>query len=381
MFDKEKKLYKFPCFVDTHMHLLSLGIKLLTHDLEKEDLKELLGKEKELLFARGWEDMPPLDLINSYSYPVVLIRKCGHVAVVNGSAKEKLGLKDNIVYENDMEKLYEIFDLSFYKKALKVAEKEMLKVGVSYVHTDDLHGMTYDELVSVLKDAKIRIYEKLAVRNPKKEMFGKISDRVTVGAIKLFADGSIGARTAYMKKPYRDTGNRGLFLLKDEEIEKIFEFGKENGVEVCVHTIGDEAMEIIADYFERYPGNRVIHAQLVPKEVLPKLKYTHFSVQPHFYIEDKESGLLDIINTNSMVYPFLELYRMGYDISFSTDAPVSPHDPRYVIEKAMMMGFSRQDAIKLYTKKSQDFCYYEKEDILQSYPVAIEFSDGEFLEL
>ncbi|MCD6449449.1 MAG: amidohydrolase family protein [Thermotogaceae bacterium] len=363
------------------MHLISLGIKLLTHDLEKENLKELLESEMELLFARGWSNIPPLDLINQYSYPVILIRKCGHVAVVNDTAKKKLGLKDNLVYESDMEKLYEIFDLNFYKKALKVAEKEMLRVGVSYVHTDDLHGMNYEELVEILKGAKIRIYEKLAIKDPRKEMFGKITNRVVIGAIKLFADGSIGARTAYMKKPYKDTKDKGLFLLKDDEVKRIFEFGKENNVEICVHIIGDGAMEIMAEYFEKYPGNRIIHAQLVPKEVLPKLRNTRFSIQPHFYAEDKKSGLLDIINTDSIIYPFFELYKMGYDVSFSTDAPVSPHDPRYVIEKAMMMGFLKEDAIKLYTKGSQDFCYYEKEDITQNYPVAVEFSGGEFLEL
>ncbi len=374
-------LYAYPCFVDTHMHILALGTKLLTHDLEKEDLKELLQKEKELLFARGWTQMPSLELINSVSYPVVLIRHCGHLAVINDAAKEKLGFKDNVIKEEDITKLYTFFDKQFYKRALKVAERELFKLGVTYVHSDDLAGKTYEDLVDILKDAKVRIYEKLAVKSlgePRPEMFGQLTDRVYIGALKLYLDGSLGARTAYMEKPYLDTGERGELLHTKEELIKYLEFGKKHGVEVCIHVIGDGAFNFLAPILKDYPGNRIIHAQFASEENLKLLKHTSFSVQPHFYYEDQE--LFKYIQTDAMFYPFKYMHEHGYKVWFSSDAPVSPHDPRYVIESALKMGVTKEEALKLYTVGSKDWCLYEKDDPLENLPVLIAMDGGEVIE-
>ncbi len=372
-------LYAHKCFADTHMHILSLGIKLLTHDLEKENLSDLLSSGESPLIARGWIEMPPIELINSVDHPVALIRKCGHKAVVNDAAKNILNLESNILYESEVDRIYDLLTKEDYKRALKAAEKELFKVGISYVHSDDLHSISFEELVEVLKDSRIRIYEKLFTYEPKEEMFGEISERVYFGAVKLYSDGSIGARTAFMKEPYVDTKDNGIFLLNDEILERVFEFGKKTGVEITIHTIGDAALEKLAPYFHRYPGNRIIHAQFVPEDVLPLLKGTRFSVQPHFYFEDQ--GILEFVRTNSLKYPFLKLYKDGYDISFSSDAPVSPHDPRYVAQAALKMGFSKEEIIELYTKGSKDICLYEHEDPLDSYPVAIVMDDGEVIDL
>jgi predicted amidohydrolase YtcJ len=371
--------FAFKCFVDTHLHLIPLGIKLMTPDLEKEDLSDLLKKSRGKLIARGWEEMPPIPLLNSVDYPVALIRKCGHKAVVNDAAKKMLGFKENIIYEEDVDRIYDLFTFEDYEKALKIAEEELFRVGISYVHSDDLHGLSYNDMVKILKKSRIRVYEKLHVKKPKEEMFGQITDRVTIGAIKLFADGSIGARTAFMKNPYIGTGERGIFLLDLKELEDIFEFAKKSKVEVVIHVIGDAALEILSDFFSRYPGNRIIHAQFVPEEVLPKLKSTRFSVQPHFYFEDQE--ILKFVQTDSLKYPFLKLHRMGFDVMFSSDAPVSPHDPRYAIESALKMGFTKEEAFDLYTKGSKDICVYEKEDFLNSYPVLVVMEDGEVIEV
>ena len=374
-----KGLYAFPCFVDTHLHILALGVELLTHDLEKEDLRQLLREESSFLFARGWTEIPPLELINSVSYPVLLVRRCGHMAIINDAAKQRLRIHKNVLKEQEMKVLYDLFEVKFYEKALKQAEKELFRFGVSYVHSVDWKGMSFNELVSILRKARIRIYEKLSTKDPKPEMFGKLTERVYIGAIKLFADGSLGARTACMHRPYLDTKERGELLLDGQTLEKILRFGKEHEIEVCIHAIGDAALDFLAPYLERYPGNRVIHAQFVSDFALSKLKETKFSVQPHFRFEDEP--LFKYIKTDAHPYPYKMMHDVGYQIWFSSDAPVSPHDPRYGIEAAMKMGFSKQEAIKLYTIGSRDTCYYEKPDPLENLPVAIKMGDGEIIDL
>ncbi len=153
-----KGYHVFECFVDSHIHIVSLGLKMLTHDLEREDLGELLKNERKKLIARGWEEEPPLKLINSVDYPVALIRKCGHKAVVNDKAKELLGLSSNVLHESDVERVYDLFDLEDYRRAFEVAQDELFRVGISYVHSDDLHGLSYDELIGILRNSKIRVY-------------------------------------------------------------------------------------------------------------------------------------------------------------------------------------------------------------------------------
>ncbi len=374
---KKKGYHLFPCFVDTHIHLISLGLKKLTHDLEEESLQDLLSIPREKLIARGWVERPPQELIDSYDFPVALIRRCGHKAVLNKKAMEILGFEKPEIYEEDVERIYELFQFEDYKKAFQLAEEELFSYGVSYVHSDDLHGLSYNELVDILKNAKIKVYEKLSVKAPKAWMFKKVSPRAEISAIKLYADGSVGARTAFMKKPYKYTQDNGVFLLDDDTLERVFEFGKKHNVEVTVHVIGDGALERLTPYFEKYPGNRIIHAQFIPEELIPKLKNTKFSVQPHFYFEDTQ--ILRFVETDSLKYPFLKLHRQGYDISFSSDAPVSPADPRYVIEHALKMGFSKEEAFLLYTKGSVDTCVYEVPDPINSYPVAIISDTGEIL--
>ncbi|MFN4191049.1 MAG: amidohydrolase family protein, partial [Pseudothermotoga sp.] len=95
-------------------------------------------------------------------------------------------------------------------------------------------------------------------------------------------------------------------------------------------------------------------------------------------------------------YDFLNLFKQGFKISFSTDAPVSPEDPKYVIEKALRMGFSLKEAIELYTVSGArsagfdnigeikegyvaDFAVYERNPLkLEDDPVAV-YVSGELV--
>ena len=371
-----KGLFSFPCFVDYHIHVISLGLKLSAiADLEKEDLKDLLKRKRDILIGRGWEAPPPVKILNSVDYPVALIRKCGHSAILNDRAKEILKLKENIVYEEDVERIYSLLRPEDFRRAFEVAQNELLRVGITTVHSDDLHGMDYETLVDILRTSKIRIFEKLALREPESWMFKRLTDRVSVVGIKLFADGSIGSRTAYMKEPYLDTGERGILLLSDETLERVLSFADSNGLRVYIHAIGDGAVEMVSNHLEKHPNHVLVHAQFVPEESLEKLRKTVFAVQPHFYFEDLP--ILKSVRTNSLEYPFFDLYKMGFDVRFSSDAPVSPHDPRYVAQHAMRMGFSQKETIEIYTRDSKDSCLYETPNPLESYPVVVVLENGE----
>jgi predicted amidohydrolase YtcJ len=122
--------------------------------------------------------------------------------------------------------------------------------------------------------------------------------RVTVGAVKLMADGALGSRGAALHAPYcDDPANAGLLLLPPEEIETRVRAAAARGFQVCVHAIGDRANTLVLDAFEAVirgrpaagggrlpavPGadsrHRVEHAQLLDARDVPR--FTALGVLP-----------------------------------------------------------------------------------------------------
>ncbi|MFN3691830.1 MAG: amidohydrolase family protein [Fervidobacterium sp.] len=397
-------LFVMPGYVDAHAHIIGTGMKLITVDLEKENISKLINKvispNEKFIIARGWEYLPDnqeLSILNSVNKPVLLIRKCGHVAWINDFLKRKIKSEDNLIYEEKIDNIWaHLGDNSeeFYIKAFNNGINEFLRYGVTQVHSDDLHGISYNTLLNLLKTSKIRIFEKLCTTEPWNYEFGKFNNAI-IGGIKLFADGSLGARTAYMFEPYImesgvETNNSrfGVFILP-ENISEIILFAVEKSLQINIHTIGDKALHEVLNLLEKhrkhnnYKNVRLIHLQFVKREDFGKLSDYYLAVQPHFYFEDRE--LLKQIKYE-MAYPFLEMYREGFQVAFSTDSPVSPADPKYVIENAIKLGFSREESIYLYTEAGSrmidvksgkikegynaDFCLY-KNDPFENNPVEV----------
>lgn len=386
-------LFVMPGWVDSHAHVIGTGMKLLTHDLAKENLLDILKSDaEEIIIARGWEELPDnllINKMNEMAKPVILIRKCGHVAWINDYLKAKLNFQENLIYEGQIEKVWSILGDDFYEMAFETGENEFLRYGVTQVHSDDFHGLSFGKLKVLLSKNRIRIFEKLYTTEPWEYEFSEFGIS-KIGGIKVFADGSLGGKTAYMFQEYKDTGGYGVFTLPGN-FDDIIKYAENNNLQVCVHTIGDRALHEVLERFERNGvrlKHRLIHLQFIKRQDFERLKKYYLSIQPHFYFED--IPLLENVSFE-MGYPFLEMYRAGLDIAFSTDSPVSPADPKYVMEAALKMGFTREDAIKLYTENGSkiiglkcgkieigycaDFCLYDG-DPFERDPVGI-FVNGQ----
>ena len=385
-------LFAMPGFVDSHAHVIGTGMKIMTHDLLKEDLYSIISNsQEEFVIARGWEELPAnalLNLANDFQKPVILIRKCGHVAWINNYLKDRLKKYENLLYESEIEQVWTMLGDEFYKQAFEEGQKEFIKHGVTQVHSDDFHGVSFELLKELLSHSITRIFEKLYTCEPWKYEFKTFSISKIAG-IKLFADGSLGGKTAYMLKPYGDSMDFGKFTLPDN-FDEIVRFAEKSNIQVNVHTIGDRALREVLNRFERNKvrlKHRLIHLQFASEEDFQRLKSYYLSVQPHFFFED--ISLLENVSFQK-AYPFLEMHKAGYELAFSTDSPVSPADPKYVLEMALKMGFTKADAIHYYTEAGSkiagfacgridvgyraDFALYEK-DPFESDPVAV-FVDG-----
>jgi predicted amidohydrolase YtcJ len=164
------------------------------------------------------------------------------------------------------------------------------------------------------------------------------SDRLRIGPVKIFSDGSLGSETAAMLAPFEGSGdNRGILTLSEAAIREAIERAARAGIAAAVHAIGDRANRVVLDAFEATkglwaPGNlrqRIEHVQVLHSDDLPRLAQVGViaSVQPIHATQDMDlvDGLWGA--RGRYAYAFRSLLDSGARLAFGSDAPVETADP------------------------------------------------------
>lgn len=210
-------------------------------------------------------------------------------------------------------------------------------------------------------EERIRVYGSEALKNPR------------IGPIKILSDGSLGARTAYLSKPYSDQkGNRGVFLLEQDRVEDVMRKAHRNGMQIAVHTIGDAAVEKVLDAYEailkesgrsEVPGggkhrHRLEHLEVFSEDSAERLAKFGIiaSMQPNFIgqwgreggMYEKRLGKNRLRETNR----FSLLLDKKVKLAFGSDG--MPLSPLYGVHWAVNAPFEGQrltveEAIRAYT--------------------------------
>jgi predicted amidohydrolase YtcJ len=168
------------------------------------------------------------------------------------------------------------------------------------------------------------------------------TEKLQVGALKSFADGSLGSTTAWFFEPYSDAPNVSGIpspeLLHPDKMYEEMRSADKAGLQLAVHAIGDRAIRAILDMFERLErdeGNsdrrlRIEHAQHVSPADIPRFAKLHViaSMQPYHAIDDgrwadKRIGPERIKTT----YAFRSLLDAGAVLAFGSDWFVAPMNP------------------------------------------------------
>lgn len=161
---------------------------------------------------------------------------------------------------------------------------------------------------------------------------------LTLGPLKLFKDGSLGARTCLMKNGYvGDRKNHGLERISDEEMLRYLRVANDHGVQVVTHCIGDLAAEKTVRCYEQVfekGKNRLrhslIHCQITDRPLLQRIRRDDIPVfvQPIFIDYDMKIAE-DLIGKDltSTSYQFGTLFRSGVHVSYGTDCPVEDCSP------------------------------------------------------
>lgn len=191
-------------------------------------------------------------------------------------------------------------------------------------------------------------FDALAKSGP---LIGYGDDRLTVRAVKLFADGALGSRGAAMLAPYSDMPTqRGLLFMTDDEMEHKVEKALRAGYQVNIHAIGDAANHQVLDAFERaYAAvggrelrNRVEHAQVVALSDIPRFRRLELvaSMQPTHATSDKNMAE-DRIGAERLkgAYAWRTFLDQGTRIAGGSDFPVESDNPFFGLHAAV----TRQD--------------------------------------
>lgn len=168
------------------------------------------------------------------------------------------------------------------------------------------------------------------------------SDFLRIGAVKGFADGSLGSTTAYFFQPYVDAPNtRGLLSDEMQPINGMRERlsgADKAGLQLCIHAIGDQAISTVLDIFqeiEKANGNRdrrwrIEHAQhMAPKDFqrFASLRVIA-SMQPYHAIDDGQWAERRIGPIRAKTtYAFRTFLDSGVRLAFGTDWTVAPLNP------------------------------------------------------
>jgi hypothetical protein len=171
-----------------------------------------------------------------------------------------------------------------------------------------------------------------------------------IGALKAFADGSLGSATAYFFEPFLDQpGNHGILsdemhpvsLMRDRMMK-----ADAAGLQVCTHAIGDQAISMILDLYDEvvkaHGANdrrfRIEHAQHMAAKDFDRFARLHViaSVQPYHAIDDGRWAEARIgHDRSSRTYAFRTFLNHGVRLALGTDWDVAPLNPMLTVYAAV----------------------------------------------
>ncbi|HYE85058.1 MAG TPA: amidohydrolase [Vicinamibacterales bacterium] len=293
------------------------------------------------------------------------------------------------------------------RRQIELAAQAALEAGVTSFHDAGANFATIDLFKRVAAEGKlgIRLWvmirdsnDNLRARLPAYKATGLNNHHLTIAAIKVTADGALGSRGAWMLSPYEDSpSSTGLPTTPIETIEDTARIALENGVQLCVHAIGDRANREVLNAYERAFKSRpdlkdlrwrIEHAQHlsaadIPRfgqlGVIPAMQGVHATSDAPYVL-----ARLGARRAEEGAYVWQKLMKSGAIIANGTDVPVERIDPmanfhatitRKTKDGAVFYGdqkMTRAEALKSYTWNG---AYAAKEEALKGSLTAGKLAD------
>ncbi|MBC8314600.1 MAG: amidohydrolase [Bacteroidales bacterium] len=371
----------FPGFIDAHCHFYGLALGLKWIDLvgcsSFDEVIERIGNTDSIeqatwITGRGWDQnlwrkkvFPSKERLDALypDQPVVLVRIDGHAVLANQTALDIAGITTNHIFsegeveiingkltgilsENAADHLRRIIPKPDENQAIeliKQAEEQCFSFGLTGVADAGLENRTLKLLDSVTQQEVIKIHI-YAMIEPSPENIDDfmtkgpyITDRFHICSVKLYADGSLGSRTALLKQPYSDDPSKiGIQVTSPDSIREICQLAYDNGFQVNTHCIGDSATRVLLDIYGEYlKGDndrrwRIEHAQVVDPadlilfekhSIIPSIQATHTTSD--MYWAGERLGPIRI----QWAYAYRDLLNQNGWLANGTDFPIERISP------------------------------------------------------
>jgi predicted amidohydrolase YtcJ len=225
------------------------------------------------------------------------------------------------------------------------AQRELHQYGITGIHSFPGVHLPEPDPLPVLQqllqrgDLKLRVLqhisaEKLthAIQLGMRSSFG--GDWLRMGGVKMFLDGALGSRTAWMREAYEQSDDCGVQVLEAEHFRNTVVTAAEAGIATVVHAIGDAAVALAFDVLSAAPRvpalpHRVEHVQCLPIDRSALLKRgVVCSVQPCHLMTDWRAADRHWGKRSAQTYAFRTMLDGGAVLACGSDAPVEPADPR-----------------------------------------------------
>jgi hypothetical protein len=174
---------------------------------------------------------------------------------------------------------------------------------------------------------------------------GAGDDWFRYGALKLFADGTLGSRTAATLEPYEGSDASGMDLTAPAELARLAVRAAAGGIAVAIHAIGDRAVRAALDAVQAAATaaprpalpSRIEHAQLVDPADLPRFARlgAWASMQPSHCVSDIALAERAWGGRVARSYPWRALLDAGATLVFGSDAPVELPRPMAWLHAAL----------------------------------------------
>jgi hypothetical protein len=386
-----------PGLIDSHLHLGQIAYQFIHLDVtgltSKQEMLEKIRENAEKLtpgewlVGRGWDEnlytdgsIPTIEELDRVApqNPLFVSRICGHASVVNTKALEMSGYHEDIAVPeggqivldettkqptglllesagNLIQRHIPAHSYEVWKNAVRKAIQHALSKGLTSVHTNDPHTLggvnqTYRMYDELLNEEKLGLRCNLLMNHDfldelqKSGMYtGYGNDMLQIGAVKLFADGAFGRRTALLSEPYSDDPeNYGEAMYDQDTLYDIVKRTRDLDMPIAVHTIGDQALENMLDILDQFPPapyrDRLIHTQVLRKDLYKRLAKANLiaDIQPRFLASDFPWVQERLGNERTRhSYAWKSMIDAGIICAGGSDSPVEPIDPLLGIHAAV----------------------------------------------
>ncbi|MER2064227.1 MAG: amidohydrolase [Alkalibacterium sp.] len=393
-----------PGLNDSHLHFLMTAEYLsLLPITDVTSMKELITRcrdyikdnklsRSDVLYTEGWNhttftdeqrmpDRTDLDQA-SKEVPIVLVRVDRHVMSLNTAALNYFAISEDTVLSTGgeikvdekglptgilTEGAVDLVKAKLPKKSKAEKKKLMIdtmklanKMGLTSMHTNDAKDETIEETLLLYKELEeegqlsVRFYQQIWFNDNNylsdffnsHHAFHQGSAWNKIGPIKFFIDGTLGSRTAALRKPYTDDPSaRGLLTKPEKILTEDVTAAVENGYQVIIHGIGDLGIETILNAYDAVLKGQpntlrlgINHMQITSHDLIDRVAEKDYLtyVQPIFLDDD-----IPIIRKRvgderaETSYLFKTMKDKKIHQSLSSDAPIVSFDPFYNIQCAV----------------------------------------------